>query len=38
MIKPEDADFHTPPGDDFRWCETNPLLFNIPQARISGML
>ena len=38
MIKPEDADFHTPPSEDFRWCETNPLLFNIPQARISGML
>ncbi|MGE3771773.1 MAG: hypothetical protein AB7I32_02540 [Gammaproteobacteria bacterium] len=38
MIKPEDAEFHAPPGDDFRWCETNPLLFNIPQARISGVL
>lgn len=38
MIKPEDADFHTPPTDDFRWCETNPLLFNIPEARISGVL
>ena len=38
MIKPEDAEFHAPPGEDFRWCETNPLLFNIPEERISGVL
>jgi hypothetical protein len=38
MIKPEDVDFHTPPDRDFRWCETNPFLFNIPEHRISGVL
>ena len=38
MIKPEDAEFHTPPDQDFRWCETNPFLFNIPEQRISGVL
>jgi hypothetical protein len=37
MIKPEDAEFHTPPEPDFRWCETNPFLFNIPEHRISGV-
>ncbi len=38
MIKPEDAEFHTPPNDDYRWCETNPFLFNIPEAAISGVI
>lgn len=38
MIKSEDAEFHTPPSDDFRWCETNPFLFNIPEACISGVI
>jgi hypothetical protein len=38
MIKPEDVDFHTPPEPNFRWCETNPFLFNIPEHRISGVL
>jgi hypothetical protein len=39
MIKAHDIDFHrAAAGDDFRWCETNPFLFNIPEARISGSL
>ena len=38
MIRPEDAEFHTPPSNDFRWCETNPFLFNIPAARIAGVI
>ena len=38
MIKPEDVEFHTPLNNDFRWCETNPFLFNIPEHRISGVL
>ena len=38
MILTSDAEFHTPPSDDFRWCETNPFLFNIPEARLSGVI
>lgn len=38
MITPDDVDFHRPPTDDFRWCETNPFLFHIPDACISGSL
>lgn len=38
MIKPEDVDFHRPQHADFRWCETNPFLFSIPEERISGSI
>lgn len=38
MIKPDDVDFHRPPQADFRWCETNPFLFHIPEQAISGTI
>lgn len=38
MITTADANFHQPPDDNFRWCETNPFLFNIPDAAISGLI
>jgi hypothetical protein len=38
MIKPDDVDFHPTANADFRWCETNPFLFNIPEERISGSI
>ncbi len=38
MIVPSDADFHQPPTDDFRWCETNPFLFHVPEANLSGVI
>ncbi|MBI4693933.1 MAG: hypothetical protein HY749_07920 [Gammaproteobacteria bacterium] len=36
MITAKDADFHTPANADFRWCETRPFMFNVPEANISG--
>ena len=38
LIKREDAIFHAPPEPDFRWGETNPFLFNIPEHWILGVL
>lgn len=35
MIKPEDADFHTPTSDDPTWAETNFFGFYIPEVPLN---
>jgi hypothetical protein len=36
MIKPEDAQFHRSDPAEWRWTETTPLIFSVPQEGILG--
>lgn len=38
MISPKDSDFHPRDPANWRWTETTPLIFSIPEARILGNL
>ena len=38
MITSKDSDFHPVKRDNWRWAETTPLSFSIPQAGILGNL
>lgn len=38
MITSKDSEFHPVPKDNWRWTETTPLSFSVPQAGILGNL
>lgn len=38
MIRPEDCAYHPSDLKEWRWTETTPLIFSIPQERILGNL
>jgi hypothetical protein len=38
MITAKDSEFHPVPRDNWRWTETTPLSFSVPQAGILGNL
>lgn len=38
MITARDSDFHSVPRSNWRWTETTPLSFSVPQAGILGNL
>jgi hypothetical protein len=38
MITARDSDFHPSDPANWRWTETTPLIFSVPEARILGNL
>lgn len=38
MITAKDSDFHARDPQNWRWTETTPLIFSVPEARILGNL
>lgn len=38
LITAKDSEFHTRDPQDWRWTETTPLIFSVPEAKILGNL